>query len=541
MLADDMAKLSLSDDEKKMPHLPNEILNEIFSHHQLPSVCQIGRDRYEGLNIHKGPLIRTGPIADYVDNDLHTGACTHEHGDYKAKLHTLSAISKVSRNWYKVALPFMYAVYPGQTVVQPKLFLRSIKKNPDLAPLVKQMVVDPWDALNVSKKFRNAVDSAALQELPNILDRLAEEWNDEAHAALLLLRCTEIESLTFVLPSYYDADLGVFSLLKKIRQAESNARTQKQDATKKHSSLTELPLRKVKQLFIHHAEHHYIRDLKGAYSLMRLSSVDSVTVYRFWDGATMLKGLQHLKSLTLWRNSFKPDDLLKALDTCTSLRSLNIMFAGFRSILGRLVPEDKRIDMNELGKIIRMKLTSLRDLRLDDREQDPPKPYIFPSLRRGPPLEKLAINEAALGCYTGRRMPDIPLADMLPESLQSLAILRSNQWWHEADRGPRGEEYTGDDGVTYRFHAIHDKIVDFLHNGQANCPQLKEIYLDTPMKFGKKVKHFGWKIEKAVGAEVLERPSVVVGPLVQPKDKKEWEKTQVERSGKAAVVLRRIE
>ncbi|KAF2167543.1 hypothetical protein M409DRAFT_22349 [Zasmidium cellare ATCC 36951] len=513
MADEDMAKLSLHDeDEKKMPHLPNEILTKIFSHHQFPSASTIGRDRYEGLNIPKGPLVRTGPIEDYIDNDLNTGASIHKHGEYKEKLRTLSAISNASRTFHKVALPLMYAIYPGQTVVKPKLFLRSIKKNPELAPLVKQMVIDPWDTFNGSKQVRDSIERVGLQkELPSILDRQAEEWNDEAYATLLLLRCPDIDALTITLPSFYSADVGLFDLLKKIRQADCDSRTKKNgNVGKPENVLVDMPLR------------------KGAHALMRLSSVESVTAYRFWDGATTLKGLQHLQSLTLWRNSFKPAELLKALDTCTGLRSLNIMFAGFKSILGKLLPDD-RIDMNELGKIIRMKLTNLRDLRLDDREQDPPKPYVLPSLRRGPPLEKLAINEAALGCYTGRRMPSIPLADMLPKSLQSLAILRSNQWWHEADHGPRGNEFIGDDGVTYRFDAIHDKIVEFLRSRHEKCPELKEIYLDTPAKFGRSVKAFGWKIERVVEAEVLERPSVVVDMLVPPKEKREWEKTQVER------------
>lgn len=142
MAADGLTELSL--EEKNNTQLPEEILEAILSLHQLPSAPMIGFAWYESINVAREPLIQNdSPMDEYLDDILSTGTCTHQHDHYNDRLRTLSATSKVNRKFHESVLPRLYAVFKGQTVVKPQLSLRSIKPNPDLAALVKQLVTDP--------------------------------------------------------------------------------------------------------------------------------------------------------------------------------------------------------------------------------------------------------------------------------------------------------------------------------------------------------------------------------------------------------------
>lgn len=182
------------------PHLPNEVLVEIFSHFQLPSAAEIGRARYESLNIPKGKLIK-GPIKQYVDNELYTDACLHQHEGWSNTLRTVSAITKSSRLFRKLATPILYRIYPRQTLVKPQLFVRSLQECEGLASHVKELTIDAWrgfgrsdHAAELAKKLDFGTD------LISRLDKLAKEPLDEEFVVILMLLCLDAEKLDITAP-----------------------------------------------------------------------------------------------------------------------------------------------------------------------------------------------------------------------------------------------------------------------------------------------------------------------------------------------------
>ncbi|USW52712.1 hypothetical protein Slin15195_G060310 [Septoria linicola] len=435
-------------------HLPNEILIKIFSYHALPSAAIIGRNRYETLNIPKGPLVESA-IKNYTDNRLGTGACTHDHENLKAQLRTLSALSKASHRFHRLTLPLLYRTYPGQTVVKPQLFLRSISQKIELAGLVRELVVDPWDDINSPKTIAENVSQLGLgYPLVDFLHQQASTWNDESHVLLLMIHCFSIETMDFTCPAAYKAEGGVVALCCAI--------------------------------------------------------VDQT----LWRGATS-----------------RPR---------SGLTSLSIIFAGFKAALGRLVPEDDPIDWQKLGNIIRTRPQNLRSLRLDDRELSPPQPRPFGPLKSLRFLEELAINEGCLGAYDGSvDVACIPLRDMIPTSLRSLSILRSNEWWHEADRGPFSRIYIKE-GLVYDIDAMEHQAVELADGDMLQFPRLTELHLDQPENFRHDLGVSGWSCKRVVGDQVLWRPTIVTDSLMPPEEKEVWEQSQNERAKKSSVLLRRI-
>ncbi|KAF7195810.1 hypothetical protein HII31_02827 [Pseudocercospora fuligena] len=548
-----------SEQAKDKHYLADELLLQIFSLHQLPSAATIGRERYEVINVPRGAIAQDGPVVNYDDNDLHTGACTHKHDEWKAQLRTLSAITRTNRRFRELASPILYRVYPGQTIANPKSFLRTIKapqvSDLNAARFVKEIVIDPWDGLNTPKSAQQHVQSLGPQlALVEKLSDAAKQWNDETHVALLLFYCTNAEVLDLTGPGAFHTEGALYTLFQQLRRLGPNtlARNNEEQAAARNMPM-DLPMRRVKKLFLHHAEHHYIRKLDGLEPMIRLPAVESVTVYRFWNSAaTALQAFQHLEELNIWRCSFKSRDLLAALKLCAELRSLTIISAGCTSVLGRLMPEKDHPDLAKLGKVIREKHKKLRKLRLDDREIDASHPTKLGSFKTGPDLEELALNEACLGCYDSQQRTEptveatetatlarMPLVEMLPSSLQSLIIFRANHWWHEAERGPQAGEYARD-GLVFRFDAINTKIFDLIQNGRYHMPELQSIHIDTPMAFAHDVEQFGWTCQQIVGDSKLERPSIVADSLMKPAEKRQWEATQQMRASKPSLVLRRV-
>lgn len=554
METEQLAKLSIN--ESGQPHLPDELLIKIFSHYQLPTAAAIGQARYETLNIPKGPLIRS-PIKSYVDNELYSGACTHQHEDWRMKLRTLSATSRSSHHFRELAIPLLYHIYPGQTLVKPKLFLRSCQSHPDYAANVKEMVVDPWNGMNGRKIAAKAMRKLDFGEkLVTMLEAHAHEWNDEEYALLLFFRCPNVSVLDITCPSASTKDSAMLLLFERVRElAPCTLATDGQDTDSQTNTAMTQPLRNLKHLHLHHAENMYVRSIDSFEPLMQVKTVEMLTAYRFWDGAASINTLGHLQELTLWRCSFKPRELLNGLVVCTDLKSLHIIFAGFKAILGNLVPENDPVDFRALGQLVRSKLKKLHTLRIDDRELQGMHPLLLGSFKSGPMLRDLAINEAALGCYdvadqsghstaSGNKavaaMARFRLANMLPSTLRSLSILRSDLWWHEADnQGQSMSRANEDTGLVYDSNAIHDKVFRLISHDLQDYPHLSSIHVDTPLPFGKDVKEFGWSSERVVGDPKLERPSIVTNSLMTPKDKKVWDRTQEERAAKPSVLLRR--
>ncbi|KAI5362379.1 putative leucine-rich repeat domain superfamily [Septoria linicola] len=485
-------------------HLPNEILIKIFSYHALPSAAIIGRNRYETLNIPKGPLVESA-IKNYTDNRLGTGACTHDHENLKAQLRTLSALSKASHRFHRLTLPLLYRTYPGQTVVKPQLFLRSISQKIELAGLVRELVVDPWDDINSPKTIAENVSQLGLgYPLVDFLHQQASTWNDESHVLLLMIHCFSIETMDFTCPAAYKAEGGVVALCHLLRHRGPNTLARSNIEAKKWSEMViDLPLRRLRTLHLHHAEHMYIRSLDNIVALLRLPTISSLTVYRFHQEATALNGLSHIRDLTIWRCSFSSKSLLTALRTYCQLTSLSIIFAGFKAALGRLVPEDVPIDWQKLGNIIRTRLQNLRSLRLDDRELSPPQPRPFGPLKGLRFLEELAINE---GCL---------------------------------DRGPFSRIYIKE-GLVYDIDAMEHQAVELADGDMLQFPRLTEIHLDQPENFRHDLGVSGWSCERVVGDQVLWRPTIVTDSLMPPEEKEVWEQSQNERAKKSSVLLRRI-
>ncbi|KJX97647.1 hypothetical protein TI39_contig475g00026 [Zymoseptoria brevis] len=216
----------MATNENNESGLPEEILIHILSYHLLPSAVIIDRQRYEDINIPRGPIIKDGMIKSYSDNDLHTGACMHQHEEWRLRLRTLSASAKTSRQFHRLTITLLYQVYPGQILVKPDLFLRSLNKRPDLALLVKELVLDPWDAFNAPKDFTAAFNALMIRS-PNfsalqLLEQTAKTWNDEPHALLLLFRFPQIHTLSLATPPVAGDDSAMSALLNQLRRLGPN-------------------------------------------------------------------------------------------------------------------------------------------------------------------------------------------------------------------------------------------------------------------------------------------------------------------------------
>lgn len=441
----------------------------------------------------------------YVDNELYTGACAHQHDDWNIKLRTLSAISKASHRFRELVAPLVYRVYPGQTLVNPELFLARCKANESHANDVKELVIDPWNALSSQKTAVKEIKTLGFGgQLIATLEKHAREWQDEEHALLLLLRCPNVEVLDTTSPSALSKDSSVSLLFEKVRVLGLDISTKGTTSLENQENLSfQLPIRKLDQVHLHHAENMYVRSTEAFESLMRLATIRSLTAYRFWDkGGSLGVVGSNVQQLTLWRCSFQPHELLADLSACTGLQSLHIICAGFQAILDKLVPDKwSATDFRRLSELVRTKLQNLQTLRIDDRELQELQPVILGSFKSGPKLEHLSVNEASLATYdlpkksgnttiSGSKaiaaMARLGLADMLPSTLQSLSILKSNARWHEENS--QGQPLALEkDGLTYKSHAIRDKVFDLISRDLDAYPQLTSIHIDTPLSFGKNI------------------------------------------------------
>lgn len=75
-----------------------------------------------------------------------------------------------------------------------------------------------------------------------------------------------------------------------------------------------------------------------------------------------------MQALFLWRCTLAQPSLVAAIGACSPLKRLTVVWAGYTvtgSKLGKVCP---RIDLEELGNILRAKHRGLEHLRLDPRE-----------------------------------------------------------------------------------------------------------------------------------------------------------------------------
>lgn len=103
-------------------HLPEEILSIVLGHYRLPSAKEIGELRDPDF----------GTLSDH-DQQL------------KIHLSTLANLCLVSRALNRIASPYLYGVFPGFRLVNARLFVKALAKNPSLGDHVHQVVIDKWE------------------------------------------------------------------------------------------------------------------------------------------------------------------------------------------------------------------------------------------------------------------------------------------------------------------------------------------------------------------------------------------------------------
>ncbi|KXT14925.1 hypothetical protein AC579_3059 [Pseudocercospora musae] len=103
-------------------HVPEEILSLVLAHFRLPTAKEIGELR---------------------DPDF--GRLSEHDRQLKQHLHTLSVLSQVSKALNRITKPILYFVFPGFRVVNARLFVKALAKNPELGQHAQQIVIDKWE------------------------------------------------------------------------------------------------------------------------------------------------------------------------------------------------------------------------------------------------------------------------------------------------------------------------------------------------------------------------------------------------------------
>lgn len=165
------------------PHLPDELLLQIFEKLALPSAATISDRKCRDLF---GVYYKFGN--------------PHE-ADWKQRLSTLSAITKASQRFRRIATPVLYHTYPGPTTASLPKFHQTIINRPGLATLVKELVVESFKStpLRVSELINqpSGLSRNLVQELLSAETR----HYPEAFAPLLLFYYSNVEVLDFTDPA----------------------------------------------------------------------------------------------------------------------------------------------------------------------------------------------------------------------------------------------------------------------------------------------------------------------------------------------------
>ena len=279
--------------------LPDELLEQIFTYWQLPSAIIIGKYRYK---TYRHPSTIDTPF-DQQDG------FNHELDDHiQERLRTLNAICKSSKRFNKVATPILYRVYPGHShlgrvnsSIGP--LFRTLQKNPALGDLIKEMVMDLWVPIEGSdseqRKWTGRLPQLGLgQTFLAEVQRQAHTRSD-AQMALLLLRCTKHETLDLAAPLKLTQSV-LTTLFRELQRQRPNTLFRAEGGSSGSSSLApDLPLRHLQNLTVRFADPNHNRSIKPFSSLIRLATIESLTIYRLSGDLRYLSDLKSLQSLTL--------------------------------------------------------------------------------------------------------------------------------------------------------------------------------------------------------------------------------------------------
>ncbi|KAK4541836.1 hypothetical protein LTR36_007368 [Oleoguttula mirabilis] len=546
-MAHDMAALSV---EKKTPHLADELLLGIFSTLQLPPAIEIGKQRYETLHVPQlEASIYSGDGSDYI------GANATQDVGLGLRLRTLSAISKCSKRFRKLVTPLLYRVYPGQEVAPPRLLVRSLLARSELVSYVKEMALDYWDAMDFSAVrsqtrdsnwqgwWQSSVKKLGLSKaLLARIGRLADKDLPDAIAALLLVYCTDIETLDLSAPMVLHASI-LTPLFKELLHPRPNTwfRGEEEDASNSER-VPSLPLRHLRNLSVRLADSNYVAGILQFGTLLRLPTIQAFTPYRFTSEADFLVHMRNLQSLCLWRCSFDQSTLVAALKACRPLRRLTIVWAGYKISFGEPHPIPTLISLSELGDIIRAKHHRLEQLWLDPRECWDSGHQIKTSV--GPLIDCAELRELTLpdfalmgGPYdnAGKKLHThnpTRLVDILPTSLRRLAVLchRMNTIG--------GTDGTGGTGDAWTEEVDEEQLAGLLANPRFSA--LRSIHLDRMTPLHRiAVEEHGWVADTVFADKEVMRASLVLGTMGDREAKKRSLEMQKQRDEVGTVRLRK--
>lgn len=534
--------------------LPPELLEFIFSYLELPSPDSIGRGRWEHLKRENDE--ECGTTLDMNSKDYFARLATND-GEYASRLKTLSSLTRTSQKHHKIATPLLYKTYPGQRIANMNTLLRTLVNAPRKRDLVKRMVLDPFTASqgqfmnspgNRGEKWTDSIARLGISNgLINHLQSFARSEADvqDAQVGLLFFLCTNIETLDVT--ASFDWHMGLMApLLAELSKPgpQTLFRGSWQSDGIGGGGCFDLPLRKLKNLSLRLCDTNYVAGTGMFDDLIRLPTIQRLTLYRFTSEADVLGQNSNLRELVLWRCTFGWESILAALAHLPKLNALSIIFAGLTCSMGDIYnQDDTEITFAGLSTVLQKYTPLLETLRLDTRE------LLFHTnsqqlndldVSQMPHLKELAVESQALWgdhvlSEVDEALGSTPrLRDLLSLSLEKLTILvhhlQSHPW--PAARSAQ---------------LIFHKSARFAQRAPA---ALKEVHLDLLWGWAQyglthepRLRERGWVAEGVVDDVEVARPSPVVGSMTSRVARKklwsQWSQWEPGR-GWETMVLRRV-
>ena len=521
--------LSLDSDQKL--HLADELIVLIFSHFQLPTAIEIGRDRYETAHVPD-----TGANI-YHDDTAYYGANVIPDAEIRLRLSTLAALCKCSNRFRRLAEPLLYHTYPGQGVADPARFIHSLQARPQLAIHVKEMALDVWNSMhwgaikelapngNASSWWEQQVKVRGLSDhLLSLIDRAAKKGHPDALVIQLLLYCSQLEVLDLASPFLMTSMLP--PLIAELLQCRPNTWWRGGDqAFAAPQPVDGLPLRFLRELSVHFADANHIAGIQQLEPLCRLHTVQKFTCYRFTSEADFLTNMYNLQELCLWRCTFNEESLMAALTMCKPLKRLIIIWGGFKVSSGEMMRSDIHNNLSSYGKILRKHHAGIEVLKLDMRELIDANfnaKATLGSLAELTSLRELALPDFALmgGPYDnlGHKTdgPRTQLTDTLPTSLRKLSVFCQRSLTLAAATSS---------AIAYKAVDARECHIDEQQLSRLMaCPRfsrLQEIHLDVMAPLEMSATECGWVADMKFRDPEVARPGAVVGTMGDKQAKRE--------------------
>ncbi|CZT20897.1 uncharacterized protein RCC_06757 [Ramularia collo-cygni] len=355
----------------KKPHVPDELLKQIFSSLQPPLPEVLGRARYEHIQF-------ANEDAEAVNQYM----ATHEQllprlktndEQHRIGLSTLSSIMRVCKRFETIGRPLLYESYPGQPLAGLQAFNRTLIGRPDLARMVKYITIGCWEIdmlQGLAKWWKTTIKKVSFgQKLLPALLKKAEAGHEDAQVALLLFLSTNVHTIDLSAPVLFHMSL-VKSLVKETAQERPNTLFRGETEDLSPTIPDTLPLRKLQSLGIREGDTSLTVSVSAFNVLLQLQTITCLTLYRLGCSHDILPPMPQLQELCLWRCT--PDaDFCESLKICKGLKSLKIIWPGMGiDYMKNVYTSDTTIDYKYIGDMISENFPLLEKLVLDPREAD---------------------------------------------------------------------------------------------------------------------------------------------------------------------------